>query len=101
MRAFFPASRQAGSGCFKMPLMMTVPPGAVAWAYMIYVEDADASLAQAVAAGATVLRPVSDQFWGDRSGQVLDPYGYKGSLATPKEVVTPEEIQRRAASFAP
>lgn len=68
-------------------------------ALMIYVENVDAVFAQALAAGATELRPVTDQFWGDRSGQVQDPYGYKWSVSTPMEDVSPEELARRAASF--
>jgi PhnB protein len=67
--------------------------------YMIYTSDADALFAQAVAAGATVIRPLENQFWGDRSGQVADPFGYKWSVATHIEEVSPEEIGRRAAAM--
>jgi PhnB protein len=61
----------------------------------LYVEDVDASFARAVAAGATVLRPVKDQFYGDRSGTLTDPFGQVWTLATHKEDVPPEEVRRR------
>ena len=55
-------------------------------------------MARATAAGAQVLRPVQDQFYGDRSGTVLDPFGHKWTIATHKEDVSPEEIERRFAA---
>ncbi len=61
----------------------------------LYVADVDAFVARAVAAGATVTRPVSDQFYGDRSGQLEDPFGHRWSIATHVEDVSPEEMQRR------
>lgn len=61
----------------------------------VYVTDVDASFAQAVAAGASVERPVIDQFYGDRSGTVVDPYGHKWTLATHIEDMTAEDMQRR------
>jgi PhnB protein len=64
---------------------------------MVYVEDVDARVAQAVAAGATIVRPVANQFYGDRSGCVSDPFGYQWYLATHVEDVPPDEIERRAA----
>ena len=64
----------------------------------IYVADVDAQFAQAVAAGAKPLRPVKDQFYGDRSGSLEDPFGHTWHLATRKENLSPEEMQRRAAS---
>lgn len=64
---------------------------------MFYVLDVDATFGQAVAAGATVLEKPMDQFWGDRSGRVLDPYGHKWSIATHKIDVPPEEMERRAS----
>ena len=66
---------------------------------MIYVEDSDAVFAQAVAAGATVIRPLQDQFYGDRSGTVTDPFGHTWTIATHKEDLSPEEVGRRAAEF--
>ena len=67
---------------------------------MIYVEDVDAAFARAVAAGATVERPVEDQFYGDRSGNVVDPFGHSWTLATHVEDVPEEEMQRRMAAFS-
>jgi len=64
----------------------------------LYVEDVDAVFNQAVASGATTLMPVMDQFYGDRSGGVTDPFGHVWWIATHKEDVSPEEIQKRAAA---
>jgi len=67
----------------------------------LYVEDVDAVVARATAAGATLLRPVQDEFFGDRTGMVTDPFGHKWHLASRKEDVSPEEMQRRMnAAFA-
>ncbi|RFB75000.1 VOC family protein [Methylovirgula sp. 4M-Z18] len=60
----------------------------------LYVEDADAQTAQAVAAGAKVIMPVSDMFWGDRYGIVEDPFGHHWSIATHVRDVTPDEMQK-------
>ncbi|MGA8655220.1 MAG: VOC family protein [Chthoniobacterales bacterium] len=62
----------------------------------VYVEDVDTVFNQAVAAGAQVLMPLEDAFWGDRYGQVTDPFGHKWSLATHKEDLTPDEVSKRA-----
>lgn len=62
---------------------------------MLRVPDVDATFAQAVAAGATVDRPVEDAFYGDRSGLISDPFGHKWSISTPIEEVSREEMQRR------
>ncbi len=64
-----------------------------------YVDDVDALAKQAVAAGATLQRPVADQFYGDRSGSLVDPFGHVWMIATHKEDVSPEEMQRRAAAL--
>ena len=61
----------------------------------LYVEDADTFVARAVSAGATLLRTVADQFYGDRAGLIVDPYGHSWHVATPKEQVNPAEMQRR------
>ena len=63
--------------------------------FMIYVPDVDAAFARAVAAGATVKRPVADQFYGDRTGTLADPFGHVWSLATHVEDVSREEMDRR------
>ena len=65
---------------------------------MLYVEDVDALAKQAVAAGAKEVRPVQDQFYGDRSGTFEDPFGHVWTIATHKEDLAPEEIDKRAAA---
>ena len=67
---------------------------------MIYLEDVDAAFERAVAAGATVERPVEDQFYGDRSGTVTDPFGHSWTLSTHVEDVAEDEMQRRMAEFS-
>ena len=62
----------------------------------VYVEDADAVFERAVQAGARPLRPVEDQFYGDRSGQFEDPFGHRWNVATHVEDVPPEEMAERA-----
>ena len=66
-----------------------------AWPISSYVEDVDRIVEGAAAAGATVLRPVKDEFYGDGTGMIADPFGHKWQIATPVEDVTPEEMQRR------
>jgi PhnB protein len=65
---------------------------------MLYVNDVDATFAKALAAGATLRRPVADQFYGDRMGTLVDPYGHVWSIGTHREDVSVEEMQRRMAS---
>ncbi len=60
----------------------------------IYVSDADATAEQAVSAGAKVTMPVSDMFWGDRYGQLEDPFGHRWSIATHVRDVTPAEMEK-------
>jgi PhnB protein len=64
----------------------------------VYVEDVDAVVDRAVAAGAKLTRPVADQFYGDRVGGITDPFGHRWFIATRKEDLTSEEIRRRAAA---
>ncbi|MET0385048.1 MAG: VOC family protein, partial [Polyangiales bacterium] len=67
----------------------------------LYVDDVDAVVKRAVDAGATVLRPLRDEFFGDRTATLSDPFGHRWHLATRKEEVSPEEMQRRMdAAFA-
>ena len=66
----------------------------------LYVPDVDAAFAQALAAGATEQMPVQNQFWGDRSGYLLDPFGHRWGLATRVEELSPEEINRRGQEWA-
>ena len=61
----------------------------------LYVDDVDAFVRRAVAAGATLRRPVADQFYGDRAGQIEDPFGHVWHVATRKEELSSEEVQRR------
>jgi len=61
----------------------------------LYVPDVDAVMARAAKAGAKVTMPASDQFWGDRYGQLVDPFGHRWAVATHKEELTPEEIGER------
>ena len=69
----------------------------------IYVEDCDALFNRAVAAGAQTapgpMGNIQDQFWGDRCGTLTDPQGYKWTIATHKEDLSPQEMQQREAEF--
>ena len=64
----------------------------------VYVADVDALNQRAIAAGASVERPIADQFYGDRSVTLRDPFGHRWFFATHKEDLSPEELQRRAAA---
>ena len=64
---------------------------------LVYVEDVDALVARAVAAGAKLVRPVANQFYGDRTGGIDDPFGYHWYIATHVEDVPPDELKKRAA----
>ena len=72
--------------------------GGTSASVFMYVEDVDATVKQAVDAGAKVTMEVSDQFWGDRFGSVVDPFGHQWSIATHVEDLSPEEIAERAKS---
>ena len=65
----------------------------------LYVEDADATFERAVAAGARALMPLEDMFWGDRYGQVEDPFGHRWAIASRIEDLTREEIMTRAPTM--
>ena len=69
-------------------------PGYPAYLF-IYVEDVDAVIAHAVELGATLQRPAADQFYGDRDGYIIDPFGHGWTVASHVEDVTPEEMARR------
>jgi PhnB protein len=86
----------------EMPEMGVRSPEAIGGSPVtihLYVNDVDALAAQAVAAGAKVLRPVEDQFYGDRGGKLADPYGHLWWIATHKEDVSLEEIRKRASAM--
>lgn len=76
--------------------------GGTSVSVVLYLEDVDTVVNRAVKAGAKLLMPVEDQFWGDRMGTVSDPFGHKWSIATHTENLSPEEIDIRAkALFGP
>ena len=86
--------------CDEFPDMGAVSPLALNGSPVtihLYVEDADAAFNQAVKAGAQSTMPLSDMFWGDRYGKVKDPFGHNWSIATHKEDVTPQELEKRMA----
>ena len=85
----------------EYPEMGAISPetlGGVASSIMIYLKDVDARFAQAIAAGGIVERPVKDQFYGDRSGTLKDPFGHRWTLATHVEDIPPDEMSKRAAA---
>jgi PhnB protein len=80
---------------YRDPLALGGTPVSI----LLYVKDVDALAAQAEAAGAKVLRPLQDQFYGDRSCTLADPFGHVWTIATHKEDVSLEEMQRRMAEL--
>jgi PhnB protein len=79
---------------FGMPPLVR---GNLPFVLNLYVPDADATWAKALDAGCTAKFPIGDQFWGDRYGQVQDPFGFVWAIASRKEELTPEQMQERAA----
>jgi PhnB protein len=78
------------------------PPGGLAGSpssLFIYVEDVDAVVGRAVELGATLVRPPRDQFYGDRDGHIVDPFGHGWTIATHVEDVAPQELMRRMAEL--
>ena len=75
---------------------MQAPPRAAG--LFLYVPDVDKTFAKAVKAGATVLMPVQDMFWGDRFGRLADPSGNRWGIATHREDVSPRDMKKRAAA---
>jgi len=67
----------------------------------LYVEDADAVFQRAVNAGATVLQPLEDAFWGDRYGRLTDPFGHQWSIGTHIEDISEAEMRQRMQAFTP
>lgn len=74
--------------------------GMVTGSIFLYVPDVDAVVKRAVGAGARVTMPVADMFWGDRFGKVADPFGHHWGIATHKEDVTPQEMEKRSAEYS-
>lgn len=68
--------------------------------FMIYVDDVDKAFAQAVKAGGKAVQPVENQFWGDRTGTIVDPFGHKWTLGTHIEDVPPEVLQKRMEDWS-
>ena len=84
--------------CDEMPDMDCRSPAALQGTPVsihLYVDDADAVFSRAVSAGGRVTMPLQDMFWGDRFGEIEDPYGHRWSIASHVEDVPPEEIERR------
>jgi PhnB protein len=73
--------------------------GGSASSIMFYTEDVDQVFKRAVAAGAKAEMPPADMFWGDRMGNLVDPFGHKWAIATHKEDVSPEEMEKRMAAM--
>jgi PhnB protein len=82
---------------YKKLSPLTIKGTAVSLA--LYVEDVDAVYNRAVAAGAKVVQPLTDKFYGDRSGCITDPFGHEWTIMTHKEDVSPEEMDRRLKEF--
>lgn len=83
----------------EMGLLGPKSIGGTAVTISIFVEDADATYAKAVAAGATAESPVETQFYGDRGGMLVDPFGHRWHVATHVEDVSPDEMARRSAEM--
>jgi PhnB protein len=73
--------------------------GGSASSIMFYTDDVDQVFKSAVAAGAKAEMPPADMFWGDRMGNIVDPFGHKWAIATHKEDVSPEEMEKRMAAM--
>jgi PhnB protein len=73
--------------------------GGSASSIMFYTDDVDQVFKRAVAAGAKAEMPPADMFWGDRMGNIVDPFGHKWAIATHKEDVSPEEMEKRMAAM--
>ncbi len=91
----FLADEFPGPGCAKAP--QTV--GACTSTLNLYVPDVDAAFKKAIAAGGKETMPVADMFWGDRYGTFTDPFGHTWGIATRKEDLSKEEIEKRAQAF--
>ena len=81
----------------EIPQMNCLSPQSVGGAssgIFLYVEDADSVFNKAVSSGAKITMPIMDAFWGDRCGQIEDPFGHKWTISTHKKDMTPEEISK-------
>ena len=84
--------------CADMGVRSPQSLGGTPVSLLLYVEDVDALAERAVASGAKMLSPLEDKFYGDRMGQLEDPFGHVWAIATHIEDVSPEEIEKRAAA---
>lgn len=85
----------------EFPQMGATAPASPSGYYIcLYVEDVDAVFKRALGHGAKVAMPVTDMFWGDRFGKLIDPFGYQWGIATHKEDVSAEEMDRRGKEYA-
>lgn len=103
-RGIMHATMKIGNSILMMGDEMTGCPsaetaGSCPMSLYVYVPDVDSVFNQAVAAGATAIMPVTDMFWGDRSGNLKDPFGYTWMVATHKQDLTQEQITKGAAEF--
>jgi uncharacterized glyoxalase superfamily protein PhnB len=91
--------------CDEMPEMGAVSPASLGGSpasILMYVKNVDAAVEKAATAGATVVMPVQDMFWGDRYGRVKDPFGHEWQIATHKEDLTAKQMaQRQKAAMSP
>jgi len=85
----------------QMNALSPPPVGGTPVSILLYVENVDAMFQRAVEAGATIERPVQNQFYGDRSGTLLDPFGHRWTIATRVEDVSQDEMKRRMAAMRP
>jgi PhnB protein len=83
----------------EFPGMSAAPASCKGHSFYVYVQDCDAVFNRAVAAGAKVAMPLTDQFWGDRYGTFTDPFGHNWGVATHIEDVAPEEMERRSKEW--
>ena len=100
------AELKVGSAIFMLanenpmsPIKSPLDVGGITASFLIYVPDVDAHFDRAVKAGAKVQRPVENQFYGDRSGMLVDPFGYVWMFATHIEDPTPEQMKQRMAEL--
>jgi PhnB protein len=100
------AEMQIGNARFMLadesPDMGAVAPtgdGRTPVSFVVYTEDCDAMFKRAIATGARELRPLRNEFYGDRTGYLMDPFGHCWSIATHVEDVSPEEMKRRMAAM--
>lgn len=85
--------------CEESPMPSPSELGGTSIGMHLYVEDVDAIFKQALEAGAEEIKPVADQFYGDRTGTLKDPFGHVWFIATHKEDLSPEQIGQRAAAM--